>query len=102
MKTAARSTARYRWGVLFRVLLAVPGGYGVSALACALLAHALVALGAMDRAPAVLLASLSGFVLYTAVVLWAFHVQRLQRVAAMLLGAGVLLAVALWVVQGGA
>lgn len=48
--------------------LAVLGGYGVTALACALLAHALVALGAIDRAPAVLLASLLGFVQYTGAV----------------------------------
>lgn len=102
MKIEAGRTARYRWGVLCRVLLAVPGGYGVTALACALLAHALVALGALDRAPAMLLASLLGFVLYTAVVLWAFHVQRLRRVAAVLLGTGALLGAALWVVQGGA
>lgn len=100
MKTAARRTARYRWGVLCRVLLAVLGGYGVTALACALLAHALVALGAMDRAPAVLLASLLGFVLYTGVVLWAFHEQRLRRVSTVLLGMAALLGAALWLWQG--
>lgn len=55
----------------------------------------------MDRAPAVLLASLLGFVLYTGMVLWAFHEQRLRRVSAMRLGAGALLGTALWALQGG-
>lgn len=100
MRTAGQ-TVRYRWGVLCRLLLAVVGGYGITAQTCVVLAHALPALGAMERSHAVLLATLISFVLYTVVVLWAFHEQRLTRVAAVQAGAaavlaGTLLALKVW------
>ncbi|WP_027014562.1 hypothetical protein [Comamonas composti] len=94
-------TLRYRWAVLCRVLLAVLGGYGLTALACAVLAHGLVAVGAMERAPAVLLATLLSFVLYTVVALWVFHVPRVQRVAAVLAAWALVLAAALLALKGG-
>lgn len=94
-------TQRYRWAVLCRVLLAVLGGYGITALACAVLAHGLVVLGAMERAPAVQLLTLLSFLLYTVVVLWVFHVPRVWRVAAVLAAWALVLAAALAVLKGG-
>lgn len=95
MKAPTMLTARYRWAVLCRVLLAVLGGYGVTALACSVLAHGLVNFGAMERAPAVLLATLLSFVLYTVIVLWAFHVRSVLRVAAVLAASTAFLGLAL-------
>lgn len=92
---------RYRWGVLCRVLLAVLGGYGITALACTVLTHGLVALGAMGRASAVQLLTLLSFVLYTVVVLWVFHVPRVPRVAAVLAAWALVLAAALVVLKDG-
>lgn len=88
----AAQARRYRWAVLWRVLLACLGGYAVTALACMVFAHVLVAVGLLARAPAVLLSTLLSFVLYTAVVLWVFHERRLRRVSALLLGSSAVLA----------
>ena len=46
MKAAAMTkaqTRRHRWAVLLRVLMATLGGYALTALACAVMAHVLVA-----------------------------------------------------------
>lgn len=86
MKAAAMTkaqTTRYRWAVLLRVL-----------------AHALAAVGAMQRAPAVLLSTLVSFLLYTAVALWAFHVRNLLRVMAWMAGSAALLTAALQALKG--
>lgn len=93
-------TRRYRWVVLLRVLMATLGGYALTALACVVLAHALVALGTMQPAPAVLLSTLLSFVLYTAVALWVFHVRSLPRVAAWMAGSAAVMAVALQALKG--
>ena len=103
MKAAAMTkaqTRRYRWAVLLRVLMATLGGYALTALACAVMAQVLVALGAMQRAPAVLLSTLLSFVLYTAVTLWAFHVRSLLRVMAWMAGSAALLTAALQALKG--
>ena len=92
---AKAPTSRYRWGVLCRVLLAGAGGYAITALACTVLAHGLVALGVMERAPAVLFSTLPSFALYTVVALWAFHVRSVRRVAALLAVSTALLGAAL-------
>lgn len=93
-------TRRYRWAVLLRVLMATLGGYALTALACVVLAHALVALGAMQPAPAVLLSTLLSFVIYTVVALWVFHVRSLPRVAAWMAGSAAVMAVALQALKG--
>jgi len=105
MKAAPMSveqTMRYRWVVLLRVLLAALGGYAFTALACAVLAHGLVAAGVMERAPAMLLSTLLSFVLYTVVVLWVFHVRSVLRVVAWMAGSAALLGAALLALKGGA
>ncbi|EED67771.1 hypothetical protein SR914_22465 [Comamonas testosteroni] len=93
-------TRRYHWAVLLRVLMATLGGYALTALACVVLAHALVALGAMQPAPAVLLSTLLSFVIYTVVALWVFHVRSLPRVAAWMAGSAAVMAVALQALKG--
>ncbi|WP_253279340.1 hypothetical protein [Comamonas testosteroni] len=93
-------TRRYQWAVLLRVLMATLGGYALTALACVVLAHALVALGAMQPAPAVLLSTLLSFVIYTVVALWVFHVRSLPRVAAWMAGSAAVMAVALQALKG--
>ncbi|WKL16234.1 hypothetical protein QYQ99_01295 [Comamonas testosteroni] len=93
-------TRRYRWAVLLRVLMATLGGYALTALACAVMAHALVVVGAMQSAPAVLLSTLLSFVLYTAVALWVFHVRSLLRVMAWMTGSAALLTAALQALKG--
>jgi len=93
-------TRRYHWAVLLRVLMATLGGYALTALACVVLAHALVALGTMQPAPAVLLSTLLSFVLYTAVAVWVFHVRSLPRVAAWMAGSAAVMAVALQALKG--
>lgn len=103
MKSSAMTaiqTRRYRWGVLLRVVLAVAGGYAITALACAAMAHGLVALDAMDRAQAVQLATLLSFVLYTVLVLWVFHVRSVWRVAAVQAASAALLGAVLLALRG--
>ncbi|WP_294255776.1 hypothetical protein [uncultured Comamonas sp.] len=103
MKTAftSRSQARrHCWAVLLRVLMAVLGGYVLTALACSVLAQVLVAVGAMQRAPAVQLSTLISFVLYTAMALWVFHVHSLSRALARMAVSAVLLGGALLALEG--
>lgn len=103
MKMAAMAKAqirRHRWAVLLRVLMATLGGYALTALACTVMAHALVAVGAMPRAPAVLLSTLISFLFYTAVALWVFHVRSLLRVMARMAGSAALLTAALQALKG--
>lgn len=101
MKTTTPGAAQrwQLWQLLCRVLLAIVGGYATTALACMLLAQALVALG-LERAAAVLWTTLSSFVLYTLAGLWAFHAQRLARVALVLLVMPALLAALRWALEG--
>jgi hypothetical protein len=65
--------------VSLRVFAAVFGGYWLSAAAVAWGGRALAFVG-MDRAEAVVLAAMLGFVVYLLVLLWAFAVQRLRWV----------------------
>jgi len=65
----------HRWGVAMRALLAIPGGYAISALCTASLALAFQA----DRAQAVLGATMFSFAVYCVVVIWAFSARSLAR-----------------------
>jgi hypothetical protein len=64
--------------VVFRVLGAVGGGYAVTAASVAALAAVLAACG-MARPDAVVLAAMLGFLLYLALLLWAFTVKSVAR-----------------------
>ncbi|HSI61143.1 MAG TPA: iron uptake protein [Ideonella sp.] len=77
-----------------RLVGAVFGGYALSAAWVALLAVGLPASTGMARSEAVLLAGMLGFVIYLAVLIWAFAVRSLARLWAVL-GAGTALAVLL-------
>ena len=77
-------TARYRWQVAGRFLLAGVGGYVLTALLSTVLALALPALPAalfnLSRAEGVLIASLLSFTFYTLFVLWVFATRSAWRV----------------------
>lgn len=67
-------------GVLkgLRIVGAVFGGYAVTALAVTT-AAALLARAGMARSEAVALAAMTGFIVYLALLLWAFNVQSVMR-----------------------
>jgi len=77
-------TAARRWGIAARSALAVLGGYAVAALVAASLSLALP----MPRPQAVLTATMLAFIVYCAVVIWAFCAASVRRACcgAMLLG----------------
>jgi hypothetical protein len=93
------SGARYRLGVLSRVVAACVGGYAVTALVASALALLLPRMSSASRADAVLIAGLLSFAIYTVVALWVFrarsawHAWRGLGWLAVLAG---LLIVALW------
>ncbi len=62
---------------LLRIGVAVLGGYSLTALLVALLA-ALLVLAGIARSEAVVAASMLGFLLYLAVLVWAFSAVRLR------------------------
>ena len=76
-------TARYRWEVAGRFLLAGVGGYVLTALLSTVLALALPALPAalfnLSRAEGVLIASLLSFAFYTLFVMWVFATRSAWR-----------------------
>lgn len=100
MKTVNTISAAYRWAVLLRVLVSCVGGYVLTGLVCSVLAQMLALTGWMQRANAVLLTTLTSFVLYTVVVLWAFHVPSVRRVCAVFGGGIALSGLALWALKG--
>lgn len=82
-----------------RVVLAIVGGYaGTSAVIAALAAVAVVA-GGMERSEAATLASMLGFPVYLAVIIWAFADPVLLRVG-LGLGAASAMGVALVMLAG--
>jgi uncharacterized membrane protein YedE/YeeE len=68
-----------------RVIGALGGSYAVCAAWVALLGISLAQLG-LARSEAVVLAAMSGFVLYLGVVLWAFSQQSVLRLWAVMSG----------------
>lgn len=65
--------------LVLRLLLAIAGGYALTAAVVAL-ATALLA-GTMPRAEAFALSAMLGFLVYLGLLLWAFAERRLLRVA---------------------
>ena len=63
--------------LVLRVLGAVVGGYGLSAMLVALLA-ALLARSGLTRSEAVVSASMAGFLIYLALLVWAFSNIKLR------------------------
>lgn len=72
-------SARDRWAVCSRVLAASAGGYAFTWLATAALALLLRDGWAVARADAVLTAAMTGFVVYTVVIIAVFHARSATR-----------------------
>ena len=83
--------------VALRVVGAVGGGYAVTALAVAACSAVLARVG-MERAEAVALCAMLGFVLYLVLALWAFAVRSVARLWLVLGVSAALLAAACWAV----
>lgn len=81
---------RGRLRVVARVLGAVLAGYAFSAALVALLSVVVPQLSGMARSEAVLLASMLGFLIYLAILIWSFAEPRVTRVWAVLAGGAVL------------
>ncbi len=71
--------------MILRIGLAVIGGYAATTGAAALAGLALPATG-MSPSESVLLATMLGFPLYLALIVWAFHERSLARVVAVIGG----------------
>ncbi len=69
-----------------RVLAAVGAGYACTAAVVALVARALPLTFGIARSEAVVVAAMTGFILYLMVLLWGFAEPRQGRVWGMLLG----------------
>lgn len=78
-----------RLSVLVRLVAAIGGGYAVAAGLAALAAVALSTGGVMARSEAVVLASMLAFLVYLALLIWAFADRRLARLCLMLTAAGI-------------
>lgn len=75
--------------VFVRLVAAIGGGYAVAAGLAALAAVALPAARLMPRSEAVVLASMLAFLVYLALLIWAFADRRLIRLCLVLAGAGI-------------
>ena len=71
--------SRYRWAIASRAVAAVLGGYALSALFCASAGLALAHLGS-SRLDAVMIATMSAFVVHALAVLWAFRADSVRKV----------------------
>lgn len=70
--------SRYRWAIASRAIAAIFGGYVLSALFCAGLGLALVHLGS-SRLDAVMIATMSAFVVHALAAIWAFRAASARR-----------------------
>lgn len=84
-----RSAAAKAIPVVVRLVAAVGGGYAVAAGLAALAAVALPALAILPRSEAVVLASMLAFLVYLALLIWAFAAPRLTRLCLILAAAGI-------------
>jgi hypothetical protein len=81
------------WGteavpIVCRLVLAIGGGYAVSAGLAAFAAVGLPAVSPLPRSEAVVLASTLAFLVYLAILIWAFAERRLSRLGLILVAAG--------------
>ncbi|HYD05306.1 MAG TPA: iron transporter [Reyranella sp.] len=74
--------------IVVRLTAAIGGGYAVTAGVAALAAVVLPMLTSMPRSEAVVLASMLAFLLYLALLIWAFAERRLLRLCLILAVAG--------------
>lgn len=88
-------TARYRWSVASRVAAALVGGYGFTWLFTATLGLLLHQTVRMPKVDAVLVATMTGFVAYPALVVAIFTARSAARVWAGLIAAAAITALVL-------
>lgn len=87
-----QATTLYRAGVAVRLLAAIVGGYGLTAISMSLLAVLLPA----SRVDAVMTATLLSFPVYAVAIMWAFAARSAWRAWAGLLLPAAVLGCALW------
>ena len=75
--------------VVIRLVVAIGGGYAVSAGLAGLAAVALPAITPLPRSEAVVLASMLAFLIYLALLIWAFAEPRLVRLCLVLAAVGI-------------
>ena len=97
MAAQGRTTVRERASVAGRVVLAAGGGYGVAALATALLSLTLP----MARSEAVATATLLSFAVMAGIVVLVFSTRTLLRALLTVGGAALVLGALLWLAMGG-
>ncbi|AWI90765.1 iron transporter [Methylobacterium sp. DM1] len=97
MAARGRTTALERASVAGRVVLAAGGGYGVAALATALLSLTLP----MARSEAVASATLLSFAVMAAIVMLVFSTRTFLRALLTVAGTALVLGVLLWLAMGG-
>lgn len=75
--------------IVLRLVAAIGGGYAVAAGLAALAAVGLPAATALPRSEAATLASMLAFLVYLALLIWAFAEPRLARLCCILVAAGI-------------
>lgn len=96
-RAQGRTTALERASVAGRVVLAAGGGYGIAALATALLSLILP----MARSEAVATATLLSFAVMAAIVVIVFATRTLLRALLTVAGTALVLGTLLWLAMGG-
>jgi hypothetical protein len=84
-----RNGTRKTIPLVLRLVAAIGGGYAVAAGLAALAAVVLPAATALPRSEAVVLASMLAFLIYLALLIWAFAEPRLARLCLILAAAGI-------------
>ncbi|KQO94266.1 hypothetical protein [Methylorubrum extorquens] len=92
-----RTTALERASVAGRVVVAAGGGYGIAALATALLSLTLP----MARSEAVATATLLSFAVMAGIVVFVFATRTLLRALLTVAGTALVLGALLWLAMGG-
>ncbi|MEW7851310.1 iron transporter [Massilia aurea] len=100
-QAATTALTRYRLAVAVRSLVAIFGGYALSAACAIWLGHLLPALG-MTRLDAVLTASMLAFVVHACAAIWVFAIAGTWRAAIGILVPAAVLAVGAWAYGGAA
>jgi len=100
MKPKKTLPLRYRLKVSSRILLALAGGYLLTAVANASLAR-MFAAGGMLRTEAVMASAILGFIIYCVAVMWVFACREGYRAWAGILLPTLLFGVAGWLVGAG-
>ncbi|MEG3000610.1 MAG: iron transporter [Comamonas sp.] len=92
---------RYRSEVLLRTVVALGGGYALSAAWAAVCGLVVVRWFSMSRVDAVMWFTTLSFVVYAVVVLWAFACGSTRKVCRVIGVSTALLVAAAWLLSGG-